>query len=227
VLRISQHVASAEVEIEDGYIVAAHDETGSEWNPQGHRNRAHLRRLTHLLVLGAAVVPMSVTLAWARPGDASRTRFGIEEPKSALALLVTSGRGGAALVAANAVDAAPPPTAPAIVAPAPLPPVPGGVGLHFPWGYCTWYVSTRRQIPWSGDAWSWYGAAISMGYNVGSAPRPGAIMVSKEGPVGHVAYVESVDGSYFTISEMNFRGYGVVDQRTIRIGSIPLYGFIY
>jgi len=36
------------------------------------------------MVLGAAVLPMSVTLAWAHPGDASRTRFEIQEPKSAL-----------------------------------------------------------------------------------------------------------------------------------------------
>jgi surface antigen len=52
-------------------------------------------------------------------------------------------------------------------------------------------------------------------------------MVSKESYLGHVAYVESVDGSSFTISEMNFRGYGVVDQRRIRLGGIALYGFIY
>jgi len=220
-------MASAKVEIKDGYIVAACDATGSEWNPKWHRNRAHLRRLTHLMVLGAAVLPMSVTLAWAHPGDASRPRFEIREPKSVLGGLATSGRGGGALAAANLRDVTPPPPAPAIVAPEPLPPVPGGVGLRFPWGYCTWYVSTRRHIPWSGDARSWYGAAIAMGYNVGSTPRPGAIMVSKESYLGHVAYVESVDGSTFTISEMNFRGYGVVDQRRIRLGGIALYGFIY
>jgi surface antigen len=66
-----------------------------------------------------------------------------------------------------------------------------------------------------------------MGYSVGSTPRPGAIMVSKESRVGHVAYVESVDGSTFTVSEMNFRGFGVVDQRRIGLASIALYGFIY
>jgi hypothetical protein len=144
------------------------------------------------LVLGVAVLPMSVTLAWAHPGEAGRTRLEIQEPKSVLAELATSGRGGRALAAANVPDVTPPPTAPAIVATEPLPSVPGGVGLHFPWGYCTWYVSTHRHIPWSGDVWSWYGAAIAMGYNVGSTPRPGAIMISREGPVGHVAYVESV-----------------------------------
>jgi len=66
-----------------------------------------------------------------------------------------------------------------------------------------------------------------MGYSVGSSPLPGAIMVSREGPVGHVAYVESVDGSSFTVSEMNFRGFGVIDERRILLGSVALYGFIY
>jgi surface antigen len=226
VVSISQHVASAKVEIEDGYIVAACDATGSEWNTGGHGNRAHLRRLTHLLVMGAAVLPMSVTFAWAHPGGAVRARFEIQQPKSMLAALQDTGRGGAAPAF---VVPDPPPAAAAAQAAAPAPPapVPGGVGLHFPWGYCTWYVSTRRLIPWSGDAWSWYGAAIAMGYKVGPLPRPGAIMVSKEGPVGHVAYVESVDGSSFTVSEMNFRGFGIVDQRRIYLGGVALYGFIY
>lgn len=227
---ISQYGASAKVEIKDGYILAACDATGSEWTSETHRNRAQLRRLTHLVVLGAAVLPMSVTLAWAHPGDGGRTRLEIQEPKSALAELATSGRGGGAVLAleaANAPDETPPPPAPAMVAPAPPAPVPGGVGRHFPWGYCTWYVSTRRYVPWSGNAWSWYSGAIAMGYNVGSTPRPGAIMVSKEGSLGHVAYVESVDGSSFTVSEMNFRGYGVVSQRRIWLGRIALYGFIY
>jgi hypothetical protein len=217
-------VASAKVEIKDGYIVAARDAAGSEWNPRGYRSRAQLRRLTHLVVLAGAVVPMSLTLAWAHPSDANRHRI---ELKPGIGGLGPMSRHGAALVIANGPDLAPAPPAAPPPAPPPPQPVPGGVGLHFPWGYCTWYVSTRRLIPWSGDAWSWYGAAIAMGYKVGATPRPGAIMVSKEGPVGHVAYVESVDGSTFTISEMNFRGFGVVDQRRISLGSVPLYGFIY
>jgi hypothetical protein len=220
-------VASASVQIKDGYIVAARDATGSEWNPEGDRNRVHLRRLTHLLVFGTAVLPMSVTLAAAHPPSVGSTRFEIQSTGSQLADLPVPGRGRASLAAANAPDVTPPPTATPVVTPALPPPVPGGVGLHFPWGWCTWYVSTRRLIPWSGDAWAWYGAAIAMGYSVGSTPRPGAIMVSKESRVGHVAYVESVDGSTFTVSEMNFRGFGVVDQRRIGLGSIALYGFIY
>jgi surface antigen len=43
-----------------------------------------------------------------------------------------------------------------------------------------------------------------------------------------VAYVERVnpDGS-FVVSEMNVKGVGVRDERTMTVNSIPLIGFIY
>ena len=103
----------------------------------------------------------------------------------------------------------------------------GGGGGHFPWGYCTWYVSTRRNIPWSGDAHAWYGNAIAYGYSVGHTPRVGAIMVTWESWWGHVAYVEAVDGACWTVSEMNYRGFGIVDYRHICPGQVPLIGFVY
>ena len=52
-------------------------------------------------------------------------------------------------------------------------------------------------------------------------------MVSGESWIGHVSFVESVDGNSFVVSEMNFRGFGVVDQRRVRLGHVPLIGFIY
>ena len=106
-------------------------------------------------------------------------------------------------------------------------PEPGGAHGNFPRGYCTWYVSTRRNIPWTGNAGAWYAAARALGFPVGSIPQPGAIMVSRESWIGHVAVVESVDSDGFTISEMNFRGFGVVDQRHVKLGHFPLIGFIY
>lgn len=101
-------------------------------------------------------------------------------------------------------------------------------GAGFPWGYCTYYVATRRPIPWRGNAWEWWPNARAMGYAEGSTPRPGAVMVTWESGYGHVAYVEQVnpDGSW-RVSEMNFVGFGIVSQRTIRPGTIPLVGFIY
>jgi surface antigen len=98
---------------------------------------------------------------------------------------------------------------------------------RFPWGWCTWYVASRRYVPWNGNAAEWYWNAQRYGRSVGKTPVPGAIYVSWESSVGHVAYVESVGNGSYTISEMNARGFGVISRRTIRSGSVPLIGFIY
>lgn len=99
----------------------------------------------------------------------------------------------------------------------------------FPFGQCTYYVATRRNVTWSGNAWQWFGNAQAAGLATGQQPRAGAIMVSWESAIGHVAYVEAVtpDGS-FRVSEMNYGGYGShVTSRTIRVSDVPLIGFIY
>ncbi len=105
--------------------------------------------------------------------------------------------------------------------------VPAGSN-SFPYGYCTWYVAQKRTVSWGGNAGQWYSDAQSAGRPVGKTPQVGAIMVTNESYYGHVAYVESVnaDGS-FTVSEMNYAGWGVVDYRTVSPGSVPLIGFIY
>jgi surface antigen/LysM repeat protein len=100
---------------------------------------------------------------------------------------------------------------------------------HFPFGQCTYYVATKIDIPWRGDAWTWYGSAQAAGWPVGTTPRVGAVMVTWESRVyGHVAYVESInaDGSWW-VSEMNYVGWGVIDQRLVRQGTVPLIGFFY
>lgn len=102
----------------------------------------------------------------------------------------------------------------------------------FPYGWCTWYVATRRPVPWRGNAIEWYGNAQAMHFPVGSQPRVGAIMVTTESPsgLGHVAYVEQVypDGSWL-VSEMHYVGWGVTDERFIKAGQLggALIGFIY
>jgi CHAP domain/LysM domain len=103
-----------------------------------------------------------------------------------------------------------------------------GPNPRFPWGQCTYYVSTRRYVPWDGDAWTWFANARSYGRPEGKVPVQGAIVVMWGSWYGHVAYVEHVnlDGS-FVISEMNVRGVGVRDVRTVTVSSIPLIGFIY
>ena len=100
---------------------------------------------------------------------------------------------------------------------------------RFTYGQCTWYVASRRWVPWTGDAWMWWANARAMGFAEGQVPEPGAIMVTWESPIyGHVAYVEQVnaDGS-FVISEMNFKAWDVIDTRVLRVKDVPLIGFIY
>lgn len=99
---------------------------------------------------------------------------------------------------------------------------------HFPYGQCTYWVASKRPVPWYGNAIAWLQAARWAGFTIGSTPRPGAIMVTRESWWGHVAYVEAVagDGSW-RVSEMNYRGWGIVSGRTIRPGGVPLIGFIY
>jgi LysM repeat protein len=99
----------------------------------------------------------------------------------------------------------------------------------FVYGQCTWYVASRRNVPWTGNAWQWFGNAKAMGFATGMVPEPGAIMVTWESIYyGHVAYVEQVnaDGS-FLVSEMNYRAWDVIDTRILRVYEVPLIGFVY
>ncbi len=86
---------------------------------------------------------------------------------------------------------------------------------HFPFGWCTWYVASRRYVPWRGNASAWSYQARRYGYQVGRTPAVGAIMVTHESRWGHVAYVEAVHGGTVTISEMNFNRWGRVNWRTL------------
>jgi surface antigen/peptidoglycan hydrolase CwlO-like protein len=112
----------------------------------------------------------------------------------------------------------------------------GSCGNHFAYGYCTYYVATRRCIPWFGDAWQWWGAAASYGYAEGHVPQRGAVAVwgrYGSSPDGHVAYVEAVGptngvpAGSFLVSEMNYDGWNRVDQRVVPDNAPGLVGFIY
>ncbi len=98
----------------------------------------------------------------------------------------------------------------------------------FPYGQCTWYVATRRFVPWGGNAKSWLLNAQRYGYDIGKKPVIGAIVVTRENALyGHVAYVEDVTSDVIVISEMNFRGWGVVDKRELSIDDWRILGYIY
>ncbi len=103
---------------------------------------------------------------------------------------------------------------------------------RFPYGQCTWYVAQKRYVPWSGHAKSWLINARAAGYQTGSHPQVGAIMVLTEGGwlgrvYGHVAYVEAVRGSWVTISEMNYTCYACKSVRTLNINDSRIKGYVY
>jgi surface antigen len=90
----------------------------------------------------------------------------------------------------------------------------------FPWGQCTWYVASLRNVYWSGNAWQWAYTARAAGRPEGMTPRVGSLVVFGPGHgysgFGHVAYVVSVQSSTsFTVNEGNMLGLGWVDQRHI------------
>lgn len=113
-----------------------------------------------------------------------------------------------------------------------LPPFAFGAKVDgFPWGQCTWYAASLRNVNWSGNAWEWAATARNAGRPEGMTPRVGSLVVFGPGHgysgFGHVAYVVSVqNGHSFTIDEGNYLGLGVIDQR--HIGSLyDVEAFIY
>ncbi len=107
----------------------------------------------------------------------------------------------------------------------------GPIFDDYPWGQCTWYVASLRNVYWSGNAWQWAATAQAAGRPEGRTPRVGSLVVFGPGhgysQFGHVAYVVAVQGANsFTVDEANMLGLGVVDQR--HIGSLyDVEAFIY
>lgn len=201
------------------------------------RNSSYPRVLTHAVVLGTVLVPMSLTVASAQTAPLEQPRMTIP---LALEAAVTQPLTDDALRAAAAAAVTPEaPNAALVDVVAPQPPAPparpfqqarpaAGSGGHFPWGWCTWYVSSKRYVPWMGNAIEWYGNARAMGFAEGQKPQAGAIMVTRESWWGHVAYVDSVDADGgFTVSEMNYKGFGVTSTRHFSHNPSALVGFIY
>ncbi|MDD3006462.1 MAG: LysM peptidoglycan-binding domain-containing protein [Candidatus Pacebacteria bacterium] len=101
-------------------------------------------------------------------------------------------------------------------------------GHSFPYGQCTWYVSTRFYVPWGGNAKAWLANAAAYGYSTGRTPVAGSIMVTNEHRIyGHVTYVESVTATTITISEMNYTGWARKSVRVVPRNSSVIMGFIY
>ncbi len=79
----------------------------------------------------------------------------------------------------------------------------------YPWGQCTW--GAKEAAPWVmnywGNAGDWAVSAAAAGFEVGTIPKVGAVIVWTDGGYGHVGYVTEVreDGA-IQIVESNYAG---------------------
>lgn len=95
--------------------------------------------------------------------------------------------------------------------------------------YAGWKAFERWRTPiffW-GDAKYWDDVAKNLGYTVNSTPKPNTIAVSKNGPYGHVMWVEQVNSNgTINLSEYN-NPYSSAGGRWGDIGfrkNVPIYG---
>lgn len=99
---------------------------------------------------------------------------------------------------------------------------------YFYQGHCTHYINFIYHIPWHGNAKYWVDRAREMGYKTSDKPEIGDIAVTTESRFGHVSFVEEVNeaNGTFTVSEMNFGGYGQMTKREIPLDYSKIIGFI-
>ena len=106
-------LGSSRVKLKDGFVVSAVDpEQGSEW--RANRRTSYPRRLTHILIMAVAVIPVGVTAASAHPSPAVH-------PRILLAATVPDHPEDFRQIPADQPSPTPPP-APAATPPPPPPP---------------------------------------------------------------------------------------------------------
>ena len=105
-------------------------------------------------------------------------------------------------------------------------------GNRYALGTCTWYAYERRAAIgrpvgslW-GNATNWAASARAAGFTVNGTPAPGAVF-QYGGGYGHVGVVDSVDGEYLYVTDMNYAGYNVVTSRKIPLSSTGHYSYIH
>jgi hypothetical protein len=115
----------------------------------------------------------------------------------------------------------------------------GFPGIRFYVGFddqCTYYAAYEwpgrngQGVTWSDNAAGWIADARGQGYQTTSTPSVGAIAVwgaqSGYSQFGHVAVVTAVTSNSYTVSEQNFKGAGIIDQRTVPWPDPKSAGFI-
>lgn len=100
----------------------------------------------------------------------------------------------------------------------------------YTFGNCTWYVA--RTLGWVqggwGNATDWAASAAARGFQETATPTVGSVVVYRAGAhyseFGHVAIVIAVYSPYsFLVSEMNFVGFDVVDQRVSNLVDVEAF----
>jgi len=107
----------------------------------------------------------------------------------------------------------------------------GGYPDAYPFGQCTWWAAYNRRVTWNGNAADWLPDAQAQGVPTTEMPSAGAIAVFARGGTysplyGHVAVVIAVTPTTYTVSEMNFIGWGRVSTRVIAWPDPQIEGFI-
>lgn len=89
-------------------------------------------------------------------------------------------------------------------------------------GWCTDFVWSKgySRSKYHGNAVEW------KEYINTKNPREGDVVVLREGPIGHVAIIESLASKSISIIEQNFVGKGIVSRRTISRDYARIVGFI-
>jgi hypothetical protein len=99
-------------------------------------------------------------------------------------------------------------------------------------GNCTWWAAYNRHVPpVLGNGTDWLANAAAAGMTTSSSPAVRAIVVYRASigydvNHGHVAVVISVGTASFRVSEMNYKGLWVVDQRDSPWPDWHVEGFI-
>jgi hypothetical protein len=118
-------------------------------------------------------------------------------------------------------------------------PAGGFPGIRFYQGFedqCTYYAAYQwaglndQGVTWSDNAEYWTRDAAAQGLTIASQPSVGSLAVwgaqSGYSQFGHVAVVVNVESNRYTVSEQNYVGPGVVDERTIPWPDPNVAGFI-